>query len=103
MNDFITQSSFKEYQDGMERWNKRQDERLKAHSEKLDDLEKMNISLVELATSVKTMCDELKSQGKRLDELEDRDGEMWRKVSGYVITTIVGIVIGYIFMQIGME
>ena len=33
---------------------------------------------------------------------EERDGEMWRKVTGHIVTVIIGIVIGYIFKQIGM-
>ena len=41
-------------------------------------------------------------QGERLEELESRDGKMWRKVSGYVVTAVIGIVLGYIFTQIGM-
>ena len=31
-------------------------------------------------------------QGKRLDVLENQDGEMWRKVTGYIFTAILGIV-----------
>lgn len=33
---------------------------------------------------------------------ESKDGEMWRKVVGYVITTIIGIAVGFMFTQIGM-
>ena len=36
------------------------------------------------------------------ERLESRDGEMWRKVSGYIITAVIGIVIGFIFTQLGM-
>ena len=48
------------------------------------------------------MIKTIDSQGKRLLELESRDGEMWRKVVGYAITAIVGIAIGYVFKLIGM-
>lgn len=41
-------------------------------------------------------------QGKRLETLEGRDGEMWRKVFGYIVTAVLGIVIGFAFRQIGM-
>lgn len=41
-------------------------------------------------------------QGKRLEALEGRDGEKWRKVMGYIATAIVGIVLGYLFKRIGM-
>ena len=48
------------------------------------------------------MLKEQVNQGKRLETLEGRDGEMWRKVVGYVATAIAGIVVGYIFKQLGM-
>ena len=38
----------------------------------------------------------------RTSVLENRDGEMWRKVVGYVATAVIGIVVGFIFTQIGM-
>lgn len=39
---------------------------------------------------------------KRLETLENRDGEMWRKVTGYVVTAIIGIVLGWVATQVGM-
>ena len=55
-----------------------------------------------LATSVEDMVKEQEKQGKRLEVLEGRDGEMWRKVVGYIITAVIGIVIGFVFHQVGM-
>ncbi len=48
------------------------------------------------------MVKEMEQQSDRLKILEDRDGEMWRKVTGYFITAVIGVVVGYIFTQIGM-
>ena len=48
------------------------------------------------------MVKEQEKEGKRLEVLEGRDGEMWRKVVGYIITAVIGIVIGFVFHQIGM-
>lgn len=42
------------------------------------------------------------SQGNRLQILEDRDGAMWRRAIGYIVTAIIGVVIGFVFKQIGM-
>lgn len=56
----------------------------------------------ELAQSIKQMAETQKEQGEKLEKLESRDGEMWRKVTGYIITAIIGIVIGFVFQQIGM-
>ena len=66
---------------------------------KINDL---TISISEMSTSMKQMIEELRNQGGRLEELESRDGEMWRKVVGHVITCVAGIVNSYLFFQIGM-
>ena len=51
---------------------------------------------------MENMLKEQLKQGERLEVLEARDGEMWRKVVSYAITAIVGIVIGFLFKQFGM-
>lgn len=66
---------------------------------KINDL---TISISEMSISMKQMIEEIKTQGGRIEEIEARDGDMWRKVVGHVVTCAVGIVIGYIFLQIGM-
>ena len=62
----------------------------------------LTTSVERLATSVESMVKEQEKQGNRLEVLEGRDGEMWRKIVGYVITAVIGIVIGFAFTQIGM-
>ena len=49
------------------------------------------------------MLTEQVAQGKRLEVLEKRDGEMWRKVTGYIITTIVGLALGLLATHIGLK
>ena len=41
-------------------------------------------------------------QNKRLEELENRDGEKWRSISMYVLTAVVGVVIGFVLKQAGL-
>ncbi len=51
---------------------------------------------------MENMLKEQIDQGKRIEVLENRDGKMWRKVTDYIVTAIIGIVLGFIFNQIGM-
>ena len=44
----------------------------------------------------------MEQQGERLEALESRDGEMWRKAMAYLATAVIGAVVGYVFKQIGM-
>jgi len=50
---------------------------------------------------MENMTKEQMSQGERLEALEGRDGESWRKVKDTIIAAILGIVIGYIGTKIG--
>ena len=65
-------------------------------------MKKTAVSIERLSNIMESMLREQKSQGERLQKLESLDGEMWRKVVGYIATAIIGIVIGFIFKQIGM-
>lgn len=60
------------------------------------------LSVERLAVSMENMNRSLAEQGDKLEILENRDGELWRKVTGYIVTTIIGLVLGFIFRQIGM-
>ena len=65
-------------------------------------LEKMNVSIERLAVNMENMLKEQLQQGHRLEQLEARDGELWRKVLTHAITTAVGAVLAYLFLQAGM-
>ena len=55
-----------------------------------------------LAVNMENMLKVQETQGERLKTLENRDGEMWRRTAGYVITAVLGILTGYVFKLIGM-
>lgn len=46
---------------------------------------------------------EQKQQGKRLETLESRDGDMWRTAVKYVLTTVLGLVLGAVAMKFGLK
>lgn len=41
-------------------------------------------------------------QSKRLEELENRDGEKWRSISKYVLTALIGAVLGFVLKEVGL-
>lgn len=109
MDEYVTQVQFKEFYKRMEDEHGRLTERI-AELQKIDEkLYTLTTSVQELIFTVKELLKEQDKQTKRNDEqderidsIEARDGEMWRHVTKYAITTGVGIVVGYIFSQIGM-
>lgn len=102
MENFIERHEFDQYSQRMEDEHKRQNHRISEAEKALEQNNKLLVSVEKLALSMENMQKELSNQGTRLEELESRDGKMWRKVASHLITTALGIVIAYLFMQIGM-
>ena len=78
-------------------------------SKRLSSVESDNEQLNTLTVTVQKLADNIESMrklqeesSKRLTQIESRDGEMWRKVSSYVITTVIGLILGFVFTLIGM-
>lgn len=102
MDGPITRAEHEEFCKRIDAENNRQNQRIKLLEEQTKQATEIALSVRELAQSIKQMAKTQKEQGEKLEKLESRDGEMWRKVTGYIITTIIGIVIGFVFQQIGM-
>lgn len=102
MDTPITRAEHEEFRRRLEEENRRQDKRIELLEDNMRELNQLTTSVGKLAASVQSMVKEQEKQGKRLEALEGRDGEMWRKVLGYVVTAVVGIVVGFIFRQVGM-
>lgn len=102
MEGYVTQAEYKEHNARMDDEHKRQNRRIDLLEKATEQNNKLLISVEKLALSMENMQMEQKEQGGRLEVLENRDGEMWRKVTGNIIKVIVGIVVGYIFTQTGM-
>lgn len=91
-----------EYARRMDDEHKRQNKRISDLENKVEDIGSLTASVESLAKSIEQMAKAQEKQNKRLEALEGRDGEMWRKVVGYAITFIVGAVLTFIFAKIGM-
>lgn len=101
MDTPITRAEHEEFCRRIDEENARQDKRIELLEETTKRLDVLNSSIEKLAINMECMLKEQVTQGKRLEILEARDGEMWRKVVSYAVTAIVGIVIGFIFKKFG--
>ena len=102
MDTPITRAEHEEFRRRIEEHDKRQDKRLDLLEEGVRQNRNLAVSVEKLAVSMENMTNVQKEQGEKLDKLEGRDGEMWRKVVGYIATTIVGIVVGFLFQHFGL-
>ena len=103
MEGFITRAEHDEFCRRLDEENKRQNRRLEIVEDTMRQIGALTTSVEKLAVNMESMLKEQEEQGARLKTLEGRDGEMWRKVLGYAITAVVGIVLGFVFTQIGMQ
>lgn len=102
MDQPISRAEHEEFAKRMEDEHKRINHRVADLESEVRQIGELTASVEKLAQSVQQMARSQSRQEDRLELLEGRDGEMWRKVTGYVITAVIGIVVGYIFTQIGM-
>lgn len=99
----ITRAEHEEFRRRIEEENKRQDRRLELLEHTVQQISDLTTSVEKLAISMEGMLREQEKQGTRLETLEDRDGAMWRKVVGYAVTAVVGIIVGYVARQLGLN
>lgn len=86
----------------LEEEDKRQNHRIDSLEDDVKHTGALATSVERLAVNMESMVKEQEKQGKRLETLEKRDGEKWRKVVETVITVVVSGVVGFILAHIGM-
>ena len=109
MDTPLSRGEHKEFSDKINSEIKRLEAEDKRQNSRIDDLEEevkhigsLAASVERLAANMESMLKEQEKQGKRLETLEKRDGEKWRKVMETVITVVVSGVIGFILAHVGM-
>lgn len=102
MDTPITRAEHNEFVRRMEDEHRRINRRVEDVEKKVEDIGSLTASVSRLAESVERMCKEQSAQGKRLEVLEGRDGEMWRKVVGYVVSAVISIIVGFALGKIGI-
>lgn len=80
----------------------RTDSRLKLLEAKMDSYTDLAINIEKLAISTDRLTKEFENQRERLNELESRDGERWRQATGYAVTVVIGLLIGWFMSQFGI-
>lgn len=103
MENGISREEHEEFRRRMEDEHKRINHRVSDLEETVHQIGELTASVQKLALSVESMAKSQTKQESRLEELESRDGVMWRKVSSYVLTTIIGAILTFVMMQIGIK
>jgi hypothetical protein len=102
MDEYLTKGEHSEYKESQDKENRRINKRLELLENTVNQINDLTLSVQKLANNMESMLNKQTEQGKRLEDLEGRDGEKWRNVSMYVITTLIGAVIGFVLQQAGL-
>lgn len=88
MDEPISRAEHEEFARRIDAQEKRQDRRLELLEENVREIGALTVSVQKLAQSLQSMVKEQEQQGRRLQALEGRDGEKWRKLMGYIATAL---------------
>jgi septal ring factor EnvC (AmiA/AmiB activator) len=88
MDSPISRAEHEEFVRRMDDQERRQDKRLELLEGVVREIGDLTLSVHTLAKSMESMVKEQEQQGKRLQALESRDGEKWRKLMGYIATAL---------------
>ena len=103
MDEYISRKEHEEFCRRIDDENSRQNRRIELLEESTREMRSLATSVEKLATNMEGLIKEQEKQGARLEALEGRDGEKWRKVAGYVGTTILGIILAFIAAKLGIS
>ena len=102
MDTPIDRAEHEEFRRRMEDEHKRIDHRLRSLEDTVRQIQELTASVEKLATNVEVLAKSQTGHEARIEAIEDRDGEKWRTVTSYVMTAVIGILLGYVFKLIGM-
>lgn len=100
---FVLKSVHDEVVKRIEDENNRQNKRIEVIEDHVCEITKIATNVEKLAVNMEHMVSELKDQGIRLKALEDRDGDLWRKIISYSITAILSIILGFLASHLGLD
>ena len=100
MDTPISRGEHEEFARRIDAQEKRQDRRLELLEENVREIGALTVSVQKLAQSLQSMVKEQEQQGRRLQALESRDGEKWRKLMGYIATAVTSGAVTLLLSQI---
>lgn len=109
MDSYITRAEHEEFRrlmdsenERLKEENDRQNHRIAILEKSVQQISNLAASTEKLATNMENMLKVQERQGKRLQTLENQDGEKWRKAMAYIGTAIISAVLAIVFAKIGL-
>lgn len=87
----------------VEQRSKSNTKRLDEDERKIEDIHSLALSIRDIATEVKLMREDLNKIDKRVLAIEDKPSKRMDLIWGYVMSAVVGGIIGYILIKLGLK
>ena len=87
----------------IEQRSKSNTKRLDTVENKVEDIHSLTLAIKEIATEVKIMREDLNKIDKRLITLEDKPSKRMDLIWGYIVSAVIGGLIGYTFIRLGLK
>ncbi|MBR0282295.1 MAG: hypothetical protein IJQ81_12030 [Oscillibacter sp.] len=100
--NFVERGVFEEYQRRLEDQKRRWDKRLEVLENNVQQIHALTANIEKLTISVQNMAQAQAEYGERLKAIENRDGEMWRKIVGYALTAGAGFLLAALLRRAGI-
>ena len=99
---FVERGVFSEYQRRLEDQKSRWDKRLEMLENNVQQIHALTANIEKLTISVQNMAQAQAEYSERLKAIENRDGEMWRKIVGYALTAGAGFLLAALLRGAGI-
>lgn len=77
--------------------------RLNDLESKVEDIHNLTISVREIATETRLMRQDMNKIDKRVIAIEEKPNKRLDQIIGYILSALIGGVIGYILLKLGLK
>lgn len=109
-NEYLTKAEHSEFAKRIDDHNAQQDKEIEALKENVKRIETLTVSVEKMAVSIENMAkemgkhnDSLDKLDSRLEDIENEPATKWKDMTKYILTAILGIVIGLVAMRLGLQ
>lgn len=102
MEDVISRREHEAFEKRMDEANERQSKRLSILEDEVRELRVISSDIKSLLVEMRGMREEQEKQGERLATIEGRDGEKWRDTAKDVLSVIIGAILAFVLVKMGI-
>lgn len=77
--------------------------RLDEHDKKIDELNNVYVALTKVDSKVDKVTEDVSEMKTDLKEIKDKPSKRIDQIVGYLLSAIIGGIIGYLFLKIGLR